>query len=547
MLLEDMTLLSYPGRGWTQHSFDFFSRSHVYVIRRAHWHPMSPRHLLILTRDSNLYMFDVLNNTDVPEQFWRLSDKLRTGSSVNTLPPVSFACSLGKDARGWASCCVHFVHEDGGISVLCPVIPYSINLSAVQVRQMTSVVPSSNLSAQMWLNNLVPVPPVDRRGYLTAPFSGVCEPDKDMIGEPCPLLKDVVRGSGETRVDTDYDIFVGMHSSLGSVSPAVIVRTASSGRIDCFAMFKPVVPCFAESDAKLVGDIDEGYFHIDSIAVPNESSGLFMVQDSTKVCDFIVLQSKKVHLLHIDYSLPQKKDDDDEEQLPPPALYLELFNSVDSHFSGASIFSSPRAKSNVFIMMDSKDRNEVITCGMPSIQVLRALQLVPDQFRAKCASALVPILTDDFDSAPLSNLAQEMVAALTVFENRIHSLKELVDECNKRVSGVSQDDSIKIQLEEVTKKQLDLKKNIEELSWYSAFSQLRKQSIDDCTTELDKIQKRTELRQPVIEKWETMYKECPSLQDYETQILELTRKLKQVYDDLHMMDKLVNNLQSNSS
>ncbi|KAI9317468.1 hypothetical protein BX666DRAFT_1937523 [Dichotomocladium elegans] len=111
-------------------------------VVKALWHPLSETqtHLMVLTTDSFLRMFDVSGNIDEAEQSFDLSPSQRRTSETSRRQ--SYAISLddeldmdeeavtfalgGKSEKesGWEPFTVYYALRNGHIYALCPVLPY---------------------------------------------------------------------------------------------------------------------------------------------------------------------------------------------------------------------------------------------------------------------------------------------------------------------------------------------------------------------------------------------------------------------------------------
>eukprot|EP01083_Nonionella_stella_P068264 181150_1 len=85
-------------------------------ITHVEWHPLSDSHLVILSKDRSLNVFDVMADCGSPEQTFHLrsSDKRRS-------PTPTYFC-FGPP-RGWERFSIFVAWNSGDIYALCPVVP----------------------------------------------------------------------------------------------------------------------------------------------------------------------------------------------------------------------------------------------------------------------------------------------------------------------------------------------------------------------------------------------------------------------------------------
>jgi len=90
---------------------DFVNTLHSLKMRHVMWHPFSTRHLLVLSSDNKLRLYDVAA-PDVEEQLFVAASR---GEAM--------AFTFGAP-RGWDTFTVFVVTHKGDIFALCPVLPY---------------------------------------------------------------------------------------------------------------------------------------------------------------------------------------------------------------------------------------------------------------------------------------------------------------------------------------------------------------------------------------------------------------------------------------
>lgn len=111
---------------------------HLYTddrIIKALFHPLSQDHLLILSLNGIIRMFDLSKSTDEPEQtFYLCGDpKYKRGIVPNQTEFNAVSFCFGKQSQfinsysnvGWSEMTIYGLLESGSIVSICPVLPYS--------------------------------------------------------------------------------------------------------------------------------------------------------------------------------------------------------------------------------------------------------------------------------------------------------------------------------------------------------------------------------------------------------------------------------------
>ncbi|KAJ3358921.1 hypothetical protein HDU91_005064 [Kappamyces sp. JEL0680] len=127
-------------RSWRIGPKCFASDSKFFSIVQAAWHPLSATssHLLILTSNGILRMFNVSVDVDEPEQ-WQVtrSDTFGTaepsrkgfGPNMEEYEAVGFSLGALHDGGGWGCLTVTAVLASGDTVGVCPVLPNEASLS----------------------------------------------------------------------------------------------------------------------------------------------------------------------------------------------------------------------------------------------------------------------------------------------------------------------------------------------------------------------------------------------------------------------------------
>ncbi|ORX57000.1 hypothetical protein DM01DRAFT_1239881 [Hesseltinella vesiculosa] len=140
-------------------------------IYKALWHPLSESHchLLLLTENSLLWMFDISADVNSPEQLFDLS----VVSRKKKPQAMTISCedemddrdqiatfTLGgpsEDTSGWEPLTVYYASTDGHLYALCPVLPKKTVLRRKHLQLLTNVT-RTHCSKALSINNGKPTP-----------------------------------------------------------------------------------------------------------------------------------------------------------------------------------------------------------------------------------------------------------------------------------------------------------------------------------------------------------------------------------------------------
>jgi hypothetical protein len=244
----------------------FHATAHVNIVQVA-WHPRSPTHLMVLTSDQRLAMYNVAYNVDEPE----LSLDLRLD---RTRDPITSFC-FGADADSWETFTVYACSDEGHIFTLCPIVPQGsaiIESTLTKMSQLASDVladsgdgnPESAWAsmALTWLRHTFrepaessaqqqqqqqptqtlynASPPRNQRfrPCMQGPLTIHPKPDDADISDPW-LPEERARYTSITALDTKG-------------TAVCLARICMSGSVDIIMGMSPVQPSFRTDDALLV-------------------------------------------------------------------------------------------------------------------------------------------------------------------------------------------------------------------------------------------------------------------------------------------------------
>ncbi|CAG8661288.1 11659_t:CDS:10 [Dentiscutata erythropus] len=95
-------------------------------IAKVLWHPMSESgsHLVVLTEDMKLRMYNILEDVTEPEQEFNFSPiPQKEGISFSTESTKAVSFCFGQGQEGWGGFVVYVVADNGDIYSMCPIVP----------------------------------------------------------------------------------------------------------------------------------------------------------------------------------------------------------------------------------------------------------------------------------------------------------------------------------------------------------------------------------------------------------------------------------------
>ncbi len=118
------------------------------TIKCAQFHPLSSNHLLLLTSDNRLRLFDLKRDIEVAEQEFNLNSPLNglksigiqgNSSKTNYKKAVKqsfIRFTFGCSSLGWDCFTIYLLSVDGSLSALCPVFPYQSQAPLALIQQL---------------------------------------------------------------------------------------------------------------------------------------------------------------------------------------------------------------------------------------------------------------------------------------------------------------------------------------------------------------------------------------------------------------------------
>lgn len=115
----------------------FISAPRGATIVDVTWHPLSFTHLVVLTSDNTVTVYNMLARSDPASQEQSIALPASRGPAAS----IAFACDtaaalVGKGPRtleerflGWNALTCFVLYEDGRVDALCPVLPYDVYIS----------------------------------------------------------------------------------------------------------------------------------------------------------------------------------------------------------------------------------------------------------------------------------------------------------------------------------------------------------------------------------------------------------------------------------
>ena len=110
------------------YSVGYFEEAQAPKLMDCQWHPVSEYHLAVLTEYGTFSLFNTFQNMVEPEQNYDVEQKM-------------IAFDFGA-ARGWEKFTVYFMHSNGDIYALCPIVPYQCKLHQSDFIELQTTVTS---------------------------------------------------------------------------------------------------------------------------------------------------------------------------------------------------------------------------------------------------------------------------------------------------------------------------------------------------------------------------------------------------------------------
>ncbi|KAG0038674.1 hypothetical protein BGZ82_011253 [Podila clonocystis] len=104
------------------------------------WHPLSKglSHVLVMTQDNILRMYNVAVDIDEPEQVFNFGAEGHTSSSYGLVVDDAASFCFGSKFSPWGQLTVYSVTESGDIFMMCPVMPETCLLDVTDVQEIRS-------------------------------------------------------------------------------------------------------------------------------------------------------------------------------------------------------------------------------------------------------------------------------------------------------------------------------------------------------------------------------------------------------------------------
>ena len=95
-------------------------------VLQISWHPHSDQHVVVLTSDATLRLYDITRPELAEQTFELLPGDGRRGLGLNldsslSSPPIAFTFGVGS---GWDRFAIYFLYKNASISVICPIAPF---------------------------------------------------------------------------------------------------------------------------------------------------------------------------------------------------------------------------------------------------------------------------------------------------------------------------------------------------------------------------------------------------------------------------------------
>jgi Nuclear pore component len=127
---------------------EYFHSTHPTVrIMRVRWHPLSDRHLAVLTSDSTLRLYDVNADSQHPVRTLRLHS-LSEQAGAESRACVDF-CFGPIDAPGWHRFSCYFLYPSGSLYSMCPLVPRGCLIDGAHYQALEYHVASELVAARL--------------------------------------------------------------------------------------------------------------------------------------------------------------------------------------------------------------------------------------------------------------------------------------------------------------------------------------------------------------------------------------------------------------
>ncbi|KAF9930478.1 hypothetical protein FBU30_000450 [Linnemannia zychae] len=213
-------------------------------IVKVLWHPLSKgfTHLVVLTQDCILRMYDVAVDIDEPEQTFSFrAEGVSSGAyGLENLQAASFC--FGSKYSSWGQLAVYGLTQDGDLYMICPVMPQSCLLKKADLDEIRKEINENDsqesfdqaLMSKTWIDKVVesiqPHPFAADTVIVQNPAQMTCRASRQgpFLYKPAPIeLND-----DDNRA---YDILC-----LENDAAEVFAMAYSSGRVDiCIALDRP--------------------------------------------------------------------------------------------------------------------------------------------------------------------------------------------------------------------------------------------------------------------------------------------------------------------
>lgn len=189
-------------------------------IIQALFHPLSETHLVLLTSDGALRMYNVARDVAIPELELNLkSDGGRGGASSHVRRAGWVGFCFGA-AVGWDTFCIYILRSDGYIGALCPVVPHGAIVPRALVQNLIAVERALGCTdSARWLN---------RTFFLSHQAPNDKNPDSVLVARPAVPTPNLLKAALQTLGFSHQSQQDGRATSIASFRKSVIVPSRRS-------------------------------------------------------------------------------------------------------------------------------------------------------------------------------------------------------------------------------------------------------------------------------------------------------------------------------
>jgi len=228
-------------------------------ILKVEFHPLNDYYIGVLNSSGNFSLYNLESDLDKPEQTYDIFKKKKSlediKSGINYAKTITSFCFGSKINFGWSSFTVFFLTMTGDIYLLCPIIPYEINLEPLLIDILLEIIKNENpITTKFYTQKTEFLQILENAETDTNSRNLIL--NKEKILQLRPLLQGPINlyrniNTGEILAKNYYEI-IGFN-----YFPYVFILSTDKSICDICVSFEDVNPVFAESQKVGLGLRDE--------------------------------------------------------------------------------------------------------------------------------------------------------------------------------------------------------------------------------------------------------------------------------------------------